>query len=245
VFAALHARRTIAATARGIVVDARIGDTFIGGERRQDGPVELTVHARGYRDLARIDILRDGVPAHVLTPTLDLPAGWLAVPLRVEWGRSATALDWRGHLTVRDGEVLQTPYWPRDVREVTRTSVRWEAATYAFGGGGLYAATRGGLDVTVVGPPSAHVEVVTASGSVDAPLHALLTEVVTATGPAAPADGVLRLQPGTGGLSSLGSRARSVTWVDPLGGPAFYYVRVFLVDGEMAWSSPIWVDPTG
>lgn len=26
-------------------------------------------------------------------------------------------------------------------------------------------------------------------------------------------------------------------------GPAFYYLRVFQSDGEMAWSSPVWVDP--
>jgi hypothetical protein len=25
--------------------------------------------------------------------------------------------------------------------------------------------------------------------------------------------------------------------------PAFYYARIIQVDGEMAWSSPIWVDP--
>jgi hypothetical protein len=24
-------------------------------------------------------------------------------------------------------------------------------------------------------------------------------------------------------------------------GPSFYYARVFQVDGELAWSSPIWV----
>ena len=26
-------------------------------------------------------------------------------------------------------------------------------------------------------------------------------------------------------------------------GPAFYYLRVYQTDGEMAWSSPVWVDP--
>ncbi|MFA9429452.1 DUF3604 domain-containing protein [Egicoccus sp. AB-alg2] len=243
VFAALHDRRTIAATARGIVVDARIGDTFLGGERRQNGPVELQAYVRGYRDLARIDIVRDGELAHAITPRLDLPRGWVAAPLRVEWGGARTDRDWSGTLTIDGGEVLQTPYWARDIREVSRDRVRWQAATHAFGGGGWYAPTRGGVDLTVVGPPHAHVVVDTASGVVRATLRQVRNGVVHAAGVEAPPDGTLRLQPGTGGLTSLGDREHTLSWVDPAGGPAFYYVRVFLVDGEMAWSSPIWVDP--
>lgn len=69
--------------------------------------------------------------------------------------------------------------------------------------------------------------------------------VVEASGSAAPEDSVLRLQPGAGGLRSLGTETHSLSWTDPVGGPAWYYVRVFLVDGEMAWSSPVWVDPVG
>jgi hypothetical protein len=29
------------------------------------------------------------------------------------------------------------------------------------------------------------------------------------------------------------------------GKPAYYYVRVLQIDGQLAWSSPIWVDPPG
>ncbi|MBA2559044.1 MAG: hypothetical protein H0V07_04010, partial [Propionibacteriales bacterium] len=56
--------------------------------------------------------------------------------------------------------------------------------------------------------------------------------------------GIFRVQPGIGGLSSLGDSTIDLTWTDPSVDPAFYYVRVFQVDGEMAWSSPIWVAPT-
>ncbi len=243
VFSALHARRTVAATARGIVVDVRIGDTFMGGERQQDGPVELEAYVRGYRDLARIDVVKDGEVAHSIQPNLDLPEGWIAVPMRVEFGRAGAPSDWSGTLTVSGGEVLATPYWSREVREVTRESVRWEARTHSFGGGGLYGPTRGGIELTIVGPPEAAVEVATASGAVSASLAEIRDGGVDADGPRAPQDSVLRLQPSTGGLTSLGDRERSFTWTDPQGGPAFYYLRVFLVDGEMAWSSPIWVDP--
>jgi hypothetical protein len=56
--------------------------------------------------------------------------------------------------------------------------------------------------------------------------------------------GVFRVQPGVGALTGLGSRSVEVEYTDPCAGPAFYYVRSYLVDGEMAWSSPIWVTPT-
>ena len=54
------------------------------------------------------------------------------------------------------------------------------------------------------------------------------------------------MQPGVGALLGLGVRELDVA-VDDDGsaGDAFYYARVFQVDGEMAWSSPIWVRPAG
>ena len=37
----------------------------------------------------------------------------------------------------------------------------------------------------------------------------------------------------------------SFEWEDssPLHSAAFYYVRLRQADGQMAWSSPVWVDP--
>ncbi|OLS97449.1 hypothetical protein BJF90_09880 [Pseudonocardia sp. CNS-004] len=53
--------------------------------------------------------------------------------------------------------------------------------------------------------------------------------------------GELALQPAVGALLGLGVRELDVPLVDDSTAPAFYYARVFQVDGEMAWSSPIWV----
>jgi hypothetical protein len=62
--------------------------------------------------------------------------------------------------------------------------------------------------------------------------------------------GTFRIQPGIGALTSLGAATVDVTWADDSwqangAATAFYYVRVFQIDGEMAWSSPIWVQPAG
>jgi hypothetical protein len=247
VFDALRSRRTIGATTRDIVLDVRVGDTFLGGERRAGGPVVVALHARGYRDLARIDILRDGVVVHSVAPELDLPQGWISVPVRVEWGRNAAATDWSGTLRVERGEVLRTEFWAPEVCGIGPAEVRWTAATQSFGGGGIYGPTRGGIELSVVGPPDAVVHVETGAGRVSADLATLRDGPVDATATTMSArrqpGGRLRLQPGIGGLSSLGAKARTLEWTDPTAGPGWYYVRAFLIDGEMAWSSPIWVDP--
>lgn len=244
VFAALRERRTVAATTRGIVVDLRIGETFMGGELREAGPLELEAFVHGYRDLARIDVVRDGEVVHSIQPELGLPAGWIAVPMRVEFGLSRTPRDWSGVLSVDGGEVLQTPWWSPEIREVHRSSVRWNARTHGFGGGGIYGPTRGGVELTVLGPPNARVSVKTVSGTVTATLETLRRGPVDADGPDAPIEGVLRIQPGTGGLISLGAASHRFSWLaDPVSGSTWFYLRVFQVDGEMAWSSPIWVDP--
>jgi hypothetical protein len=52
----------------------------------------------------------------------------------------------------------------------------------------------------------------------------------------------LRLQPGVGGLTGLGTPDTRLRWTDPAEQPAWYYIRAFQTDGEMAWSSPIWID---
>src|SRR5262249_10606072 len=106
VFDALYRRRVFAATQRGVVVDVRVGAVFMGGEAELAGPVELEAYAQGYGQLARIDIVRNGQLAHSVLPDLELPRGWIAVPLRVEWGQSPVTTDWGGSIRIDSGEVL-------------------------------------------------------------------------------------------------------------------------------------------
>ncbi|HWM75773.1 MAG TPA: hypothetical protein VNQ53_18635, partial [Nocardioides sp.] len=97
----------------------------------------------------------------------------------------------------------------------------------------------------VVGPPAATVSVLVGGSTFEVTLGDLARRVVHDV---PVPHGHLRLQPGIGGLTGLGVRSIDLTWTDPeppAGRTAFYYARVFLVDGEMAWSSPIWVTPGG
>lgn len=235
VFGALRGRRTFGATTKGIVLDFRINDMFMGGELIASGPAVAHVYVRGYRDLSRVDIVRNGDVVHTLAHRTKLPAGWESYPVRIEWGGARGTRDWSGSLAVNGGEILQTEYWSPEITEVEASSVRWQAATYDYGD--HYGAQRGGIELTVLGSPDATLSLCAAKTKAEYSLRELRQVRDVAVD-----QGHLRLQPGTGGLSSLGQDTATFTWTDTFQGSAWYYLRAILVDGEMAWSSPIWVD---
>jgi hypothetical protein len=234
VFEALHSRRTFAATTRGLVLDVRMGDAFLGEEVTAERR-ELAIHAEGYTDLARVDVVRNGEVVYVAGPDLDLPSGWLAVPLRLEWGESDRTTVWDGELTVRGGHIVQTPYWSPEIVLAEPHRVAWKHHARSFGD--PYGSQRGGIELTVTGPPDAVVTVASAGRRIQVPL-AQLQRPERRELPGQP--GRFFIQHGVGGLSSMRTETIDVTWVDESEEAAFYYVRVFQVDGEMAWSSPIW-----
>ena len=242
VFDALYSRRTFAATTRDVVVDVRMGETFLGEEVETDGPREFTIHAQGYTDLARIDIVRNGDVVFATPPDLALPDGWVDVPLRLEWGGSEETTAWDGVLRLTGGRIVQTPFWSPEVISATDTEVAWAHTTKSFGE--PYGAQRGGIELTLAGPPEAVVTVSMPGRHLEVTLGDLATDLTAGSVRELPGSpGTCRIQPGIGGLSSLGTSALDLTWTDHSDATAFYYVRVFQIDGEMAWSSPLWVTP--
>jgi hypothetical protein len=243
VFDALHSRRTFAATTRDVVVDVTLSlrdapPAFMGEEVVGTGPRTVRVHAEGYAEVARVEVVRDGEVVHATAPHVERPHGWVVVPLRLEWGESHLTTRWDGRLEVQGGEIVQAPFWSPAVTAVSSTALSWANTTKSFGE--LYGAQRGDVELTVVGPPDAVVSLRLEGRSADVTLAELLARPVHVV----PGErGVFRLQPGVGALTGLGSRAVDVEFTDLHDGPAFYYVRSYLVDGEMAWSSPIWVTP--
>ncbi len=241
IFEALHARRTCAATTRDVLVDLRAGDVFMGEEAPPGTERTFTIHGRGYTDVARVDVVRNGVVVHAVAPSPSRPDGWIEVPLRLEWGESPVPATWDGRLTVEGGQVVPTPYWSPEVCAVGVHTVAWQARTHSFGE--PYGAQRGGIELTVVGAPEALVTVEVRGVTERMPLAALSRSALPESGrhDLVMPTGTFALQSGIGGLTSLGSDRLDVTWHDDSLAAAFYYARVFLVDGEMAWSSPIWM----
>ncbi|MGH3629766.1 MAG: hypothetical protein ACRDRL_20310, partial [Sciscionella sp.] len=238
VFDALYQRRVFGASTRDLVVDFRIGDAFVGSETVASGDVELRGYARGYTDLARIDIVRAGATVHSVLPELDLPAGWLRVPIRLEWGRGHATVAWDGTIDIEGGEILQTPFWSPEVTDASHHQLTWAASTRTFGE--PYGAQRGGIELTLVGPPTATVTLRTTHGHLTAPLGELAGRVTTMP---VRCQGQFLIQPGFGGLHSIGAREHRLRWHDTVTEATWYYLRALQVDGEMAWSSPIWVNP--
>ena len=241
IFAAFRNRRTIAATRRDIVVDARIGKTFMGGETTlsdQGGTVELSVHARAYSEVARVEVVKNGVVVDEIAPDLGLPDGWVNARIRVEWGWGPGTTDWTGALTVDGGVVVRTEFWSPEVTDFEESRVHWEAVTTSFGD--PYGHQRGGVDLTVAGPPDALVRVETRAGRIVSRLRTILERGVVDG--IVRGEGTLRIQPGVGALVGLGASQGDITHVDDSGEPGWFVARVILTDGEMAWSSPIWVD---
>ncbi len=250
VFSALQQRRTFAATTRDVTLDVRLvgsegGEAFMGEEAVIAGSRTVRVHASGYADLARIEIVRDGQVAHVVSPSV-AQAGEVEVGLRVEWGEAEGATVWDGALGVEGGRVLATPFWGPQVVAVDEASVTWQATTHSFGD--PYGAQRGEVEMTLIGSPAAEVLVQMRDRSLRTTLAEITEAFATDGRIGIPAEtgalGRAGLQPSVGGLTSLGVRELTVEWTDPRPTPegeSFYYVRAYLVDGEMAWSSPVWV----
>ncbi len=246
IFEALWSRRTCAATTRGVLAVLRLGPHLMGEELEWPGARPLTVHARGYTELARIDILRDGRIVHVLRGEPRLPPDHRRVDLRVEWGQADTTTCWDGRLSVEGGRLVLPDHVGPEVVAMDSDGVQWRHVTHSFGE--PYGAQRGGVEVSVCGPADAQVIVDCAGRSLRIGLAELAERL--AHGPFVPDDepgrpGRLVLQPAVGALLGLGARALDVSFRDdePLRDTAFYYARAFQVDGELAWSSPLWVRP--
>jgi hypothetical protein len=245
VFDGLWSRRTCASTTRGVVADLRLGPHLMGAEVDWSGPRPLRVHALGYTELARVDILRDGEVVNTVRGGPKLSPGELRVDLRVEWGRAETTTRWDGTLSVDGGRLVLPEYVGPEVVAMDSGAVAWEHVTHSFGE--PYGAQRGGVEVSVCGPGDAQVRVECAGRTVRIGLAELADRLARGSfvpdpGTERRLPGELALQPGVGALVGLGASRLEVTFDDKASPePAFYYARVFQVDGEMAWSSPIWV----
>ncbi len=247
VFDGLYSRRTCAATTRGVLADLRLGPHLMGSDVEWSGPRPLRLHARGYTELARVDIVRNGEVLHTVRAEPPAAPGDLRVDLRVEWGKAEITTNWDGRLAVHGGQLVLPGHVGPEVVAMDEHSVAWEHVTHSFGE--PYGAQRGGVEVSVCGPADAQVHLECGGRTVRIGLAELAARlaggpVVVEAGRGLP--GELALQPGVGALLGLGVRELDVA-VDDDGsaGDAFYYARVFQVDGEMAWSSPIWVRPAG
>jgi hypothetical protein len=202
--------------------------------------VELS--ARGIAELSKVQLIRDGVVVYDHAASLALPDGRLRLPIDLAWrSHLGEPHTWDGWLRV-DGpaHLLPTRYYAPEIVQVDERTIIWEARYAPRVPEGEGFPNHGGLGVTVEGPADARVEV--EAGPLR--LSGRLGDLAGAAWQAEQSGATLHVGPGLGGLTGLGVDEVQATWTDTRPSSArYYYLRVIQIDGEAAWSSPIWVDP--
>jgi hypothetical protein len=268
-FDALAKRRTIAATTKGLFVDLRVGDAIAGEEVACAAPPHVRLHVNGVRELAEVTVFKNGriwrstrsdaanatianrfaVPRLIVRlPVRVKPAATWSLtvkgaaadpgaksPLRFELlddrrggGREGEAAGWS-----LDGEAA-TFAWPAGVGATATTSEQLlHVRGIAISGNGATAAVAGG-ELTLTTP----------EGTTTIPIAELLAHPRPLPTPAG--ECTLRLDAGDAAIDlskGLGAREFDGEWEETRTRPgtSWYYARGIQVDGEMAWSSPIFV----
>jgi hypothetical protein len=250
VLQALADRRCFAATRRGIVPHLEVGPASMGQELSLSA---MTFGGSGIAELSVVELVRDGVV--VATSPLPVPQsrrdatgrGTVVVPLDLQvishmGGARALA----GTVTVDGDATLRATEWlAPEVDSVSPTSLSWSASLPEWYGKRQRPPATVTLGVTLDGDAGAEVAIEAGPCQLQATLGDLHAELADREASrVAAADGWdLRVRQGAGGLTGLGADSwQGTAPTEVLRPNSWYYVRVIQVDGEIAWSSPVWVD---
>ncbi len=239
---ALADRRCFAATRRGIVPQMRIGPKTMGQEFSladyREEPV--TFGGEGIAELSVVQLVRDGeVVASSPGPVPTRPAhAVLRLDLQVISHAGATR-DLTGLVTVgRGAELVATDWYPPEVTSATPTHLTWATSLPEWYGKRQRPPSTVTFGVTLEGDAKADLTIAAGGCQVSGRLADFTTARESIV------DGIaVRARPGTGGLTGLGTQSwTGQAPAEVLRPNSWYYVRVIQVDGETAWSSPVWVD---
>ncbi len=249
IFEALHRRRTYGATAKGMLVDLRVGDAVMGEETKCSAPPKVKLVARGAAELADVVLFRNGRVwkstrsekadvGNELTPlrlVVRLPTR--AEPPSEAWTLELSSeqarfelLDDRRVFTRRN----EAPKW---TATRSRATLTWPAG---------FAPTPGTADYALHVRAADDATIVIKAGGVDASASLSQLERKTARLDAPGGKCAVSVELGDAVVDlakGLGARDFTAEWEDAdlRAGASWYYARVIQVDGEMAWSSPVFV----
>jgi hypothetical protein len=237
IFAALRARHCYATTGERIALRVETADgRMMGDVYKSAAPPRIVAAIAGTAPLESIQIWRG------LELAFDVPVTPPPAPnrIRLEWsgarvkGRGRHA-DWTGGATIDGGRIVSaTPIafdHPRQgVSAWDERSVHWNSTT---------SGDHDAVEIEIEGAETAVFDV-------DTPLAAFRFAAASlAAGPIVRECGGVDLR-FVARLASPrpGPRSVRVDWTDPSpsGGRNAYWLRITQADGEMAWSSPIYVD---
>ncbi len=235
VWRAIKTRRCYATSGERILLDFRLGEHLMGEEVRVTGAPEFTTRVSGTSGLHQCEIKRGLETVFVLGPERRRRDD----RIRIAWGgarlRSRDRHSrWDGGLDIRGGKILGAEGFAFDapwkgIERWGQASIRWRSSTAGDIDGVFVDLDAPDEAVLRFDTPTAKFEVTVGEIRhrdmlVDAGLLDQHVSVSTA-----------HLDPNPLDLEF------SFTDPDPLSGTTPYYVKVLQDDGEMAWSSPIFV----
>jgi hypothetical protein len=248
VFAALHARRTYGATAKAMLIDLRVDDAVMGESTVANGSPKVRLTARGTAELADVVVFRNGAiwrslrkqgPAANRQAPLRLvarvePAAPLAAAWSVRARASGASFDALQEMPAsgREPRAASRPEWKAKGDEAVFTlPAGFAAAAPASFAVHFWKPADGGLEIAVGDARRELAAGGLAAGAIELPAGAPCSLALE------PADAAIDLAHG------LGTREFTGEWEDAAlpAGDSWYYARFVQVDGEMAWSSPIYV----
>lgn len=259
IFEALRKRRCYAVSGDRIEVDFTVNGEPMGSEIEGADVREIAVSVVGWDEISMVELLRNGEPiARAFgkqKPSLDPWPGRARAHIRYGWGPWATlamprTCDWKMALRLEGARITKAvPAWQagpyeeqrRDrVLEHTDTTCRWESFTAREGAFAEDPTKR--MYFEIEGPADARLSVDVSEPSlrrIEGTLGEFARRSATQfTGPfTSESFQVERL--------ILPASYEASLEVEDEGsgeGTDYYYVRVTQANGQMAWSSPIWVN---
>jgi hypothetical protein len=270
-FDALRARRTYGATTKGILVDFRVDDHLMGesfAEERvaESGPRRVHLKLHGTQELADVVVFRNGTPwqtvgraAPAANATTELTLWFEAKPAKLPIGAP-----WQVKVTSPGGTFENSSELPTFARgDLQGDPPAWKLAAHdAHDAVFTFPANYAGhweiamARIHLRGPRDTPVTVEAGPDLADGVARAftrtttlgeLATVACRGDAPFGPwqlgvresFDAPLECD----AIHSLGVREFEHEWSDeaPPAGRSWYYARVVQTDGEMAWSSPVYV----
>jgi len=253
-FEAFRARRTYAATCKGMLIDFRIDDRMMGEEVACAAPPRLHVKVRGAGELAELVVFRDRAIVHSLGRSATRKGTTQDIKLTVdltsqprdgeEWTLGVRA---PGCELERDGtSVTLHRQHPNPPYAHWRIDGDGDAATFVwpkmFAPDGIDHLYR----LSVSGPVDSKLTITWGDQSRTLAVDELIASPVRGEAPRGVFE-VSALEPPDTRVdltNSLGVRELDQEWIDDAVAPGkhWYYARAIQVDGNTVWSSPIFLD---
>jgi hypothetical protein len=229
---AFQDRRVYATTGGRIYLDVQAGGVPMGEEGTTEGSVSVEATVNATAPIQRVDLVRGSTL--VASRSFEEGRDELEVAWRGARSRDRHKVqDWSGALSLSEGRIAATrtvgfDHPTQGVEEQTDTTLEWSGAT---------AGNEQALRLDVEAPPEATLRVATKPVTATVHLDELEERQVFDAG----AEG-RELSVRRAGRST--TRDATVTFEDEPAsdGRHAYYVRVRQEDGEVAWSSPVFLD---